>query len=99
MLAGNLLDILRASAPIIMIALGMSLVIATGRHRPLGRLDDGRRRRRRDGVPLEAATASTPIGACSTAIGLALALAIVLGAINGLLVAVVGLQPFITTLS
>ena len=34
----------------------------------------------------------------STAIGLALLVSAVLGAINGLLVAVVGLQPFISTL-
>ena len=37
-------------------------------------------------------------GAMFTAIGLALALGDVLGSINGLLVAVVGLQPFISTL-
>jgi len=41
---------------------------------------------------------SNSVGAMFTAIGLALLLAIVLGAINGILVAVVGLQPFISTL-
>ena len=93
-----MLDILRVSAPIIMIALGMTFVIATGGIDlsvgsmmavggavAMQTLCDAERPDigRRD-VRGDRAGAR-----CS---------AIVLGAINGLLVAVVGLQPFITTL-
>lgn len=97
LLTGNVLDILRVSAPIIMIALGMTFVIATegidlsvGSMMAVG-----------GAVAMETLStmsAPTSVGAMFVAIGLALALGIVLGAINGLLVAVVGLQPFITTL-
>ena len=60
-----------AAAPIIMIAIGMCLRHRHRRHRPLGRLDDGGRRCRVDGVPRGArrlATRSVPLLA---AIGLA----------------------------
>lgn len=97
MLTGNVLDILRISAPIIMIALGMTFVIATegidlsvGSMMAVG-----------GAVAMQTLSSldqSNPIGAMFIAIGLALLLAIVLGAINGFLVAVVGLQPFISTL-
>lgn len=94
-LSGNLIDILRASAPILMIALGMALVIATG------------------GIDLSVGSVMAVAGATSMVfikqaggdpgsalLGLSLALAIsaVLGLINGVLVAYVGLQPFISTL-
>ncbi|MFH8248740.1 ABC transporter permease [Microbacterium sp. B2969] len=96
-LTGNVLDILRVSAPIIMIALGMTFVIATeGIDLSVGSM-------MAVGGAVAMQTLSTindptSVGAMFAAIGLALALAIVLGAINGLLVAVVGLQPFISTL-
>ncbi|MCW3493433.1 ABC transporter permease [Microbacterium sp. SSM24] len=97
MLTGNVLDILRVSAPIIMIALGMTFVIATGGID----LSVGSMMAVGGAVAMETLSnleGSSPVGAMLTAIGLALALAIVLGAINGFLVSVVGLQPFITTL-
>lgn len=96
-LSGNLLDILRVSAPIIMIALGMTFVIATkGIDLSVGSI-----------MAVGGAAAmellrslNEPIsfGAMFMAIGLALLLGAVLGLVNGLLVSVVGLQPFISTL-
>ena len=97
LLTGNVLDILRVSAPIIMIALGMTFVIATGGID----LSVGSMMAVGGAVAMETLSNvndPTSVGAMFEAIGLALALAIVLGAINGLLVAVVGLQPFISTL-
>ena len=97
MLTGNVLDILRVSAPIIMIALGMTFVIATGGID----LSVGSMRAVGGAVAMETLRSldgSSPVGAMLAAVGLALALAMVLGAINGFLVSVVGLQPFITTL-
>lgn len=97
MLTGNVLDILRVSAPIIMIALGMTFVIATeGIDLSVGSM-------MAVGGAVAMQTLSnlneaSSIGAMFQAIGLAVLLAVVLGAINGVLVAVVGLQPFITTL-
>lgn len=97
LLTGNVLDILRVSAPIIMIALGMTFVIATegidlsvGSMMAVG-----------GAVAMEMLStlnAPTSVGAMFAAIGLALLLTIALGAVNGILVAVVGLQPFISTL-
>lgn len=94
-LTGNPIDILRTSAPLLMIALGMTLVVATG------------------GIDLSVGSAMVIGGAVSmellragdgsagsafAALGLALAITAALGAVNGVLVAYVGLQPFITTL-
>jgi galactofuranose transport system permease protein len=96
-LAGNLIDILRASAPILMIAIGMVLVIATGGID----LSVGSLMVVAGAVSMEflsAAGDSSSVGAALAALGLALALSGVLGAVNGVLVSVVGLQPFITTL-
>jgi galactofuranose transport system permease protein len=96
-LAGNLIDILRASAPILMIAVGMVLVIATGGID----LSVGSLMVVAGAVSMEilnAAGDSSSPGAMVGALGLALALSAVLGAVNGVLVSVVGLQPFITTL-
>jgi len=97
MMTGNLLDILRVSAPIIMIALGMTFVIATegidlsvGSMMAVG-----------GAVAMQTLSSLDEPGSVSAmlqAIALALLLAVVLGTINGLLVSVVGLQPFITTL-
>lgn len=95
-LSGNPIDILRASAPIMMIAVGMTLVIATR------------------GIDLSVGSVMAVSGAVSmefmsnqsggdagTAIVaalLALAISAFLGTVNGVLVSIVGLQPFITTL-
>lgn len=97
MLAGNLLDILRVSAPIIMIALGMTFVIATkGIDLSVGSIMAVGGAAAMES--LSAAGAPTSVGAMFTAIGIALLLGAVLGLVNGLLVSVVGLQPFISTL-
>lgn len=97
MLAGNLLDILRVSAPIIMIALGMTFVIATkGIDLSVGSIMAVGGAAAMES--LNAAGAPTSVGAMFTAIGIALLLGAVLGLVNGLLVSVVGLQPFISTL-
>lgn len=96
-LVGNLIDILRAAAPIMMIALGMSLVIATaGIDLSVGSL-----------MAVAGAVSmeflknvgdSSSIAVALAAGGLALLVAGILGAVNGVLVAYVGLQPFIATL-
>ncbi|SIM57150.1 ABC transporter permease [Micromonospora cremea] len=96
-LVGNLLDILRASAPILMIAVGMSLVIATGGID----LSVGSVMVVAGAVSMEflkASGDSTSSGVALGALGLALAVSALLGVVNGILVSVVGLQPFISTL-
>lgn len=96
-LVGNLMDILRAAAPILMIAVGMSLVIATGGID----LSVGSVMVVAGAVSMEFLRGAGPgssLGAMLGALGLALALSVILGVINGILVAYVGLQPFITTL-
>jgi simple sugar transport system permease protein len=96
-LYGSLIDILRLSAPLILVAVGMTLVIATGGiDLSVGSV-----------MAVAGALACLHIAgledqgslsgvlvACAMAIGLA----IVLGIWNGFLVAVVGLQPIIATL-
>jgi ribose/xylose/arabinose/galactoside ABC-type transport system permease subunit len=96
-LAGNLIDILRAAAPILMIAIGMVLVIATGGID----LSVGSLMVVAGAVSMEflnAAGAPSSVGAMLAALGLALLLSGALGAVSGVLVSVVGLQPFIATL-
>lgn len=96
-LAGNLIDILRATAPILMIAVGMALVIATGGID----LSVGSLMVVAGAVSmefLEAAGDTSSVAAMLGALCLALALSGALGAVNGVLVSVVGLQPFIATL-
>ncbi len=96
-LVGNLIDILRQAAPIMMIAIGMSLVIATGGID----LSVGSLMAVAGAVSMEflnAAGDSNSGGAALAAIGLALLVTAALGAVNGVLVAYVGLQPFIATL-
>ncbi|WP_309103600.1 ABC transporter permease [Microbacterium sp.] len=96
-LVGNLIDILRQAAPIMMIAIGMSLVIATGGID----LSVGSLMAVAGAVSMEflsAAGDSGSAGAALGAIGLALLVTAILGALNGILVAYVGLQPFIATL-
>lgn len=96
-LVGNLIDILRASAPTLMIATGMCLVIATGGID----LSVGLIMAVSGAVSMEflaAAGDSSSVGAALGALGLALLISAILGAVNGILVSVVGLQPFISTL-
>ncbi|MGA1836641.1 ABC transporter permease [Herbiconiux sp. 11R-BC] len=94
-LSGNLIDILRASAPVMMIAVGMTLVIAT---RGID-LSVGSVMAVSGAVSMQfMSTADGSAGTAFAAAGLALAVSAVLGVVNGLLVSVVGLQPFITTL-
>jgi ribose/xylose/arabinose/galactoside ABC-type transport system permease subunit len=96
-LYGTLIDILRFGAPLMIVALGMTIVIATGgidlsvgavvaisgalACLIISRLDD---------------QAST--GAVLLAVAAALGLAMALGLWNGVLVAVIGIQPIIATL-
>src|SRR5690606_35090910 len=93
-LVGNLVDILRASAPIMMIALGMALVIATaGIDLSVGSLMVVA-----GAVSMEFLSAvgdSSSLGVALAAVGLALLVTGILGAVNGILIAYVGLQPFI----
>ncbi|WP_345569759.1 ABC transporter permease [Nonomuraea rosea] len=90
-LYGSLIDILRFGAPLILVSLGMTLVIATG------------------GIDLSVGSVVAISGALAclqisqdqgvfTAVAVALGLCLVLGAWNGFLVAVIGIQPIIATL-
>jgi simple sugar transport system permease protein len=94
-LVGNLIDILRAAAPIMMIAVGMCLVIATsGIDLSVGSLMVVA-----GAVSMETLkSADNTLGAALGALILALVIAAFLGAFNGFLVSIVGLQPFISTL-
>ncbi|MFE7872777.1 ABC transporter permease [Micromonospora humida] len=96
-LYGSLIDIVRLSAPLILVALGMSLVIATGG------IDLS--------VGAVAAVAGAvaclyiseqpdqnSLGVVLTAVALGFGVALVLGAWNGILVAGIGIQPIIATL-
>ncbi len=96
-LVGNLVDILRAAAPVLMIAVGMSLVIATSGID----LSVGSAMVIAGAVSMEvlkAANSRTDVGSAGRALVLALLVAGMLGVVNATLVAVVGLQPFISTL-
>lgn len=96
-LYGSVIDIARNSAPVLLIALGMTLVIATrGIDLSVGAI-----------AAIGAAVACTQIagssneGAAATAIiacTTALAVCLLLGAWNGFLVSVLGIQPIIATL-
>jgi len=96
-LYGSLVDIVRLSAPLILVALGMTLVIATGGiDLSVGSV-----------CAISGAVAclyisrqpdQNSVGAVLTALAMALGLALVLGAWNGVLVAVIGIQPIIATL-
>jgi galactofuranose transport system permease protein len=96
-LVGNLIDILRASAPIIMIAVGMSLVIAT---RGID-LSVGSIMVVSGAVSMEflkSVDTSGSVGAAASAIAIALVVSTLIGVVNGLLITLLGLQPFISTL-
>jgi ribose/xylose/arabinose/galactoside ABC-type transport system permease subunit len=96
-LYGSLIDILRVGAPLILVSLGMTLVIATGGiDLSVGSV-----------VAISGALAclhisgeadQNAIGGVLAAVALALALSIGLGFWNGTLVALVGVQPIIATL-
>ncbi|GIG69215.1 ABC transporter permease [Phytomonospora endophytica] len=96
-LYGSLIDIVRFGAPLILVALGMTLVIATGGiDLSVGSV-----------VAIAGALAceyivdlpdQDDLAGVLTAIGIALAAAVVLGAWNGLLVAGFGVQPIVATL-
>ncbi|KAD3633029.1 ABC transporter permease [Arthrobacter yangruifuii] len=96
-LYGSLIDILRNGAPTLLIALGMTLVIASrGIDLSVGAV-----------AAIAGAVSCTYIynsdnpGSFSTAasaVALAVAAGLVLGAWNGLLVSVIGIQPIIATL-
>jgi galactofuranose transport system permease protein len=96
-LYGSLIDILRLSAPLILVGLGMTLVIATGGiDLSVGSV-----------VAISGALACLSISKLDDmnsvtgvliAIGLGILIALVLGLWNGFLVAVLGIQPIIATL-
>lgn len=96
-LFGSLIDILRNGAPIVLVALGMTLVIATrGIDLSVGAV-----------VAISGAFALSIVGDAPDpndlgvvlgAVAAALVFALVLGAWNGLLVSVFGIQPIIATL-
>ncbi|TQS27573.1 ABC transporter permease [Microbispora sp. KK1-11] len=96
-LYGSLIDIVRFGAPLILVALGMTLVIATsGIDLSVGSV-----------VAIAGALACLRISALSDqssvggvlgAVGLALVLSVALGVWNGFLVAGIGIQPIIATL-
>lgn len=96
-LFGSLIDILRNGAPTLLIALGMTLVIASrGIDLSVGAI-----------VAISGALACAHIAASAdpgssatavTAVGIALGVAVVLGLWNGMLVSVFGVQPIIATL-
>jgi galactofuranose transport system permease protein len=96
-LYGSLIDILRFGAPLMLVALGMTIVIATGGiDLSVGAV-----------VAISGATSCLIIskladqGSVSGVLGavaVALGLSLVLGLWNGVLVAVIGIQPIIATL-
>ena len=96
-LVGNVIDIMRSAAPILMIAIGMALVIATAGID----LSVGSVMVVSGAVAMEflnGAAESHSVSVALSALVLALAVGTVLGVINGVLVSYVRLQPFITTL-
>lgn len=96
-LYGNVIDILRNAAPVLLIGLGMTLVIAT---RGID-LSVGAVAAIAGAVACVSITGSSHQSALSTAVvacSLALATCIALGLWNGFLVAVLGIQPIIATL-
>ena len=94
---GSLIDILRNGAPTLLVALGMTLVIATrGIDLSVGAI-----------VAIAGAVAITHIagsddpGSVTTvliAVGLAIGVSLIFGLWNGFLISVVGIQPIIATL-
>ena len=89
-LYGNLIDILRNGSPLILIAVGMTLVVATrGIDLSVGAV-----------VAVSGGMACVQLGSTSVvvAVAMALGLCLVLGAWNGWLVAGLKIQPIVATL-
>jgi len=96
-LYGALIDILRNSAPLMLVALGMTIVIAT---RGID-LSVGAVMAVSGAVALtiiDASSDPTGVGTVAVAVLAALGVSLALGMWNGLLVSVVGIQPIIATL-
>jgi len=96
-LYGSLIDILRDSAPLMLVALGMTLVIAT---RGID-LSVGALMAISGSVALTIVSRSSSpnrIGTILVAIGIGVFITLLFGLWNGFLVAVVGIQPIIATL-
>ena len=96
-LYGNLVDILRNGAPVLLVALGMTMVIATrGIDLSVGAVAAiaGAVACTRIADSSHESATSTAIAACA----LALAVCLLLGVWNGFLVSVLGIQPIIATL-
>jgi ribose/xylose/arabinose/galactoside ABC-type transport system permease subunit len=96
-LFGSLIDILRNGAPTALIALGMTLVIAT---RGID-LSVGAIAAIAGAVSCSYIATSTDPGSlvtAGTAVGIAVVVSLVLGVWNGFLVSVIGIQPIIATL-
>lgn len=90
-LYGSLIDILNRGAPVALLAIGMTLVIATkGIDLSVGAVMAI--------CGAVAAATVTATGSAFQAVGLALSVGLVCGLWNGLLVAVAGIQPIIATL-
>ncbi|MEV6300204.1 ABC transporter permease [Actinoplanes sp. NPDC051861] len=96
-LFGTLIDILRGSAPLVLVALGMTLVIATGGiDLSVGSV-----------MAISGAVAcllisdlgdQNAVGPVLLIMGIAIAVSLVMGLWNGALVAMIGIQPIIATL-
>ncbi|MFC5941024.1 ABC transporter permease [Micromonospora harpali] len=96
-LYGSLIDILRLSAPLILVALGMSLVIATGGID----LSVGSVAAVCGAIAclyISEQPDQNSLGGVLTAVAIAFGIALLLGAWNGILVAGIGIQPIIATL-
>lgn len=96
-LFGSLVDIVRNSAPILLVAIGMTLVIATrGIDLSVGAIAAIAAAFACTGIfdSSSPSAAGTAIVACTTA----LAVCVLLGVWNGFLVSVLGIQPIIATL-
>ncbi|MBN9196025.1 MAG: ABC transporter permease, partial [Microbacterium sp.] len=96
-LYGSIIDILRNSAPLMLVALGMTMVIATrGIDLSVGALMAV------SGAVSLTIIAGSPrpndLGVIAVAIGAGIAVTLIFGVWNGFLVAVVGIQPIIATL-
>ncbi|MEV8510056.1 ABC transporter permease [Actinoplanes sp. NPDC051475] len=96
-LYGSLIDVLRSSTPLVLVALGMTVVIATGGiDLSVGSV-----------MAIAGAVAclmigdlphQDSVGGMLPAVAAAIGLAVVLGVWNGVLVSVIGIQPIIATL-
>ncbi|MBW9206458.1 ABC transporter permease [Mumia sp. zg.B53] len=96
-LYGSLVDIARNGAPVLLVALGMTLVIATrGIDLSVGAI--AAIAGAVACVHLAGSPAPASTGTAITAVTLALAVCVLLGLWNGFLVSVLGIQPIIATL-